>query len=190
MIPLGGIVIWAIIIIINRLIVFALKLSQGHRVMREGLDLISKKEMQKAQDLARGNKGVYARVLETCLTHAQWKRSAAEKSLKELLLTEGPELDKHLDTLAVIAAVAPLLGLLGTVTGMIRMFEAITRFGTGDPKLLAAGISEALITTEVGLIIAIPLLLIHNFLRNRRNQIQGDMEMYAMRTINRLWPEE
>jgi len=129
-------------------------------------------------------------VLDTCLKQSKWKRIAAEKSIKELLLTEVPQLDKHLATLAVLAGAAPLLGLLGTVTGMIRMFEAITKFGTGDPKLLAGGISEALITTEVGLAIAIPLLLIHNFLRNRRNHIQSDMEMYAMRILNRLWPEE
>jgi biopolymer transport protein ExbB len=90
----------------------------------------------------------------------------------------------------MLAGAAPLLGLLGTITGMIRMFESITRFGTGDPKLLAGDISEALITTEVGLAIAIPTLLVHNFLRNRRNHIQADMEMYAVRILNRLWPEK
>jgi len=91
-----------------------------------------------------------------------------------------PGLASHLNTLAVIAAVAPLLGLLGTVTGMISLFEVITRFGTGDPKLLAGGISEALITTEVGLIVAIPILLIHNYLRNRKNRIGSDLQLHAM----------
>jgi biopolymer transport protein ExbB len=151
---------------------------------------LNRKQKQEAKNLAGYSKGVLARILNTCLDHAKWKRPVAEKAVKELLLAEVPVLDKHLDTLAVIAGAAPLLGLLGTVTGMISMFESITSFGTGDPKLLAGGISEALVTTEVGLAIAIPVLLIHNFLRNRRNHIQADMEMYAMRILNRLWTEE
>lgn len=190
MFPLALIILWALILIINKIVVYTLKRSRGHRFINEAIALLSKGEIENAKKLAHNRKGIHARVLETCLQHSQWKRSAAEKSIKELLLTEVPQLEKHLNTLAVLAAAAPLMGLLGTVTGMIRMFEAITKFGTGDPKLLAGGISEALITTEVGLSIAIPLLLIHNFLRNRRNRIQSDMEMYAVRILNRLWPED
>ena len=73
---------------------------------------------------------------------------------------------------------------------MIKLFEVITSYGTGDPKILAAGISEALITTEVGLIIAIPVMIIHNFLRNRADDILTATEKHAMRILNRLWPED
>ncbi|MEL6365710.1 MAG: MotA/TolQ/ExbB proton channel family protein [Pseudomonadota bacterium] len=83
--------------------------------------------------------------------------------LDDAVLKELPKLEGGLNLVKVLAAVAPLMGLLGTVTGMIRTFQAITLFGTGDPKLMAGGISEALVTTMLGLIAAIPLLLLHAF---------------------------
>jgi biopolymer transport protein ExbB len=72
---------------------------------------------------------------------------------------------------------------------MITLFEVITHYGTSDPKILAGGISEALITTQAGLSIAIPILLIHNFLRNQSLHIHAEMEKHAVRILNRLWPE-
>jgi biopolymer transport protein ExbB len=187
---LAFILLWALILIFNRIYVYTIKHRRGTRFIKETVSLLSKNEIDKAKALAQKSKGIHARILDTCLKHRQWKRSSIEKEIREQLLSEVPQLEKYLNTIAVFAAASPLLGLLGTVTGMIRMFEAITKFGTGDPKLLAGGISEALITTEVGLILAIPLLLIHNFLRNRRNRIQASMEMNAMVILNRLWPEE
>jgi len=83
--------------------------------------------------------------------------------LEDAVLKELPKLEGGLNFVKVLAAVAPLMGLLGTVTGMIRTFQAITLFGAGDPKLMAGGISEALVTTALGLIAAIPLLLLHAF---------------------------
>ncbi|MDO5575500.1 MAG: MotA/TolQ/ExbB proton channel family protein, partial [Fibrobacter sp.] len=80
-------------------------------------------------------------------------------------------------------------GLLGTVTGMINLFEVITKFGTGDPKILAGGISEALITTEAGLIIAVPVLLFHNYLRNRKKKIVVELQLHALRLLNRIYCE-
>lgn len=73
--------------------------------------------------------------------------------------------------LKLIAAVAPLLGLLGTVTGMIETFQSITLFGTGDPKLMASGISQALMTTVLGLVVAIPVLFLHNILQAKSRRI-------------------
>jgi biopolymer transport protein ExbB len=190
MIPLGLICLWAFILLVNRLVLYSSAHSRDNRFIDAAIEFLNKNNHDEARRFAKRSKGVLAKILSTCLRHSKWKRPVAEKAVKELLLAEVPALDKHLDTLAVLAGAAPLLGLLGTVTGMITMFESITRFGTGDPKLLASGISEALVTTETGLAIAIPVLLIHNFLRNRRNHIQSDMEMYAMRILNRLWPEE
>ena len=82
-----------------------------------------------------------------------------ELKLDEAILKETPALERGATMIKVLSAVAPLLGLLGTVTGMIATFQAITLFGTGDPKLMAGGISTALVTTVLGLIMAIPLLL-------------------------------
>jgi len=86
-------------------------------------------------------------------------------ALDEAILKELPKLERGLGLLKLLAAVAPLLGLLGTVIGMIATFQAISLFGSGDPKLMASGISQALITTVLGLLAAIPLLFLHNFLQ-------------------------
>ncbi len=116
-------------------------------------------------------------------------REVAEKDVKEVLLHEVPRLERHLTTLSVLAAAAPLLGLLGTVSGLIAMFQVITQHGVNDPKLLAGGIGEALIATETGLLIAIPTLLGHNFLANRVDRIVADMEFYALKALNVVWPK-
>lgn len=93
------------------------------------------------------------------------------KKLDEVIFKDLAELRKGLSTVKVLAAIAPLMGLLGTVTGMIGTFQAITLFGTGDPKLMAGGISQALITTVQGLVVAIPLLLSSNILSSRAQQL-------------------
>ena len=85
-----------------------------------------------------------------------------ELKLDEAILREVPLLERYQGTIKVFAAVAPLLGLLGTVVGMIVTFQALTLFGTGDPKLMAGGISQALVTTVLGLLVAIPLVLLHS----------------------------
>lgn len=93
------------------------------------------------------------------------------KKLDEVTFKDISELRKGLPTVKVLAAIAPLLGLLGTVTGMISTFQAITLFGAGDPKLMAGGISQALMTTVLGLVVAIPLLLSSSFLNSRVQQM-------------------
>jgi biopolymer transport protein ExbB len=92
---------------------------------------------------------------------------AIELLLDEAILRETPALQRGLGLLKLLAAVAPLLGLLGTVTGMILTFQSITLFGSGDPKLMAGGISQALVTTVLGLVVAIPLLFSHTLLASR-----------------------
>jgi len=94
-----------------------------------------------------------------------------ELRVDEALLKEAPLLERGLTLLKLVAAVAPLLGLLGTVTGMIGTFQSITLFGTGDPKLMAGGISQALMTTVLGLCVAIPLLFCHSLLAARSRRL-------------------
>lgn len=90
-----------------------------------------------------------------------------ELKLSEAILREVPKLQRNLTFIKIISVVAPLMGLLGTVTGMINTFQAITLFGTGDPKLMAGGISQALVTTVLGLVVAIPTLLLYTMLNTR-----------------------
>ena len=94
-----------------------------------------------------------------------------ELKLNEAVLKEVPKLTRGLLIVKVIAAVAPLAGLLGTVTGMIKTFQVITLYGAGDPKLMAGGISQALMTTVLGLVVAIPMILFHTFLSGRAKRL-------------------
>ncbi|MBV1916010.1 MAG: MotA/TolQ/ExbB proton channel family protein [Pseudomonadales bacterium] len=94
-----------------------------------------------------------------------------ELKLDDLILKEVPAIRRRLSTLKVLAGVAPLLGLLGTVTGMVETFDVITLFGSGDAKLMAGGISQALVTTALGLTVAIPILLLHSIANSRSRHI-------------------
>lgn len=91
--------------------------------------------------------------------------------LDEAILREIPKIERGIMTLAIIAAIAPMLGLLGTVSGMIETFQSITLFGTGDPKLMSGGISQALVTTQLGLAVAIPIMLIHSAISSKSNRL-------------------
>lgn len=94
-----------------------------------------------------------------------------ELKIDEEILKSIPPIERGIKNLKILAAVAPLLGLLGTVTGMIATFQSITLFGTGDPKLMAGGISQALITTVLGLVAAIPLIVLHSFISGKSQQL-------------------
>ncbi|MEQ5801857.1 MotA/TolQ/ExbB proton channel family protein [Halomonas sp. H10-9-1] len=104
---------------------------------------------------------------------------ALEARLDEAVLAEMPRLERGQPLVKLLAAVSPLLGLLGTVTGMIVTFQAITVFGTGDPQLMAGGISQALVTTVLGLITAVPLLFAHTALAGRSRRLIGVIEGQA-----------
>ena len=99
--------------------------------------------------------------------------------LDEQMAEESALLYRGLGTVAVLAAVSPLLGLLGTVTGMIETFNSITLFGTGDPKLMSGGISQALITTQLGLSVAIPLVLLHSLVSGKANEVVELLSRYS-----------
>ena len=99
-----------------------------------------------------------------------------ELKLDEAILRESPKFEFGLNLLKLMAGIAPLLGLLGTVTGMIQTFQAMMIYGTGDPQLMAGGISVALVTTMLGLIAAIPLLILHSFCSSLARSIQGTLE--------------
>jgi biopolymer transport protein ExbB len=123
-------------------------------------------------------------VIRTGILHREAEKEHLEEIMYEQILSQVPLLERFLSPLAVCASVAPLLGLLGTVTGMIHTFNLITVFGTGDAKLLSGGISEALITTEVGLMIAVPALLIHAYLSRRVRRAVALTQQTAIMFVN------
>lgn len=116
------------------------------------------------------------RVLKVAEDNPNADNETLELKLEEAVLKERPSIESGLPVLKIIAAVAPLLGLLGTVTGMIETFQAITMFGAGDPKNMAGGISAALVTTVQGLIVAIPVVLMHTLVNGRAKRIVHILE--------------
>ena len=119
------------------------------------------------------------RVLKVYHDNPQADVETLELKLSEAILRETPKINRMLMFLKIIAVVAPLLGLLGTVTGMIITFQAITLFGTGDPKLMAGGISQALVTTVLGLCVAIPTVLLHTVVTSRARRLNQVLEEQA-----------
>ena len=181
----GGPIVWPIlciglfaaIIIIERLF-FVLKANINAEKMMDQVnslaqtgqwdDCIKICEKQKNRPVPR--------VLLAGINCRNKTREEMENVLQETILREIPRLEKFLSTLGILAAIAPLLGLLGTVTGMINTFHVITFYGTGDPKMMSGGISEALTTTMLGLGVAIPIMLFHTFLSRNVETIISQME--------------
>ena len=116
-------------------------------------------------------KNPLGRVLKVAEDNPSIDSESLELKLEEAILKERPPIESWLNLIKIISMIAPLLGLLGTVTGMIVTFQAITVYGAGDPKAMAGGISGALVTTVLGLIVAIPTVLIHTFLNGKAKNI-------------------
>ncbi|MFT5674941.1 MAG: biopolymer transport protein ExbB [Paraglaciecola sp.] len=117
------------------------------------------------------DKNPLGRVMRVRDKYPEADTEALELHLTEAMLGEIPKLSRNLTIIKIISVVAPLMGLLGTVTGMINTFQAITLFGTGDPKLMAGGISTALVTTVLGLVVAIPMTLLYAMLNTRSKDV-------------------
>jgi len=145
---------------------------------------ISAGDINQAMDISREYDGATSRVVRATVRNLDRDREHLEDIVSESILHESDHLDRFGTTILVLASVSPLMGLLGTVTGMIATFDVITEFGTGDPKMLSGGISEALVTTELGLIVAIPAVLLGNLLSGWAERIKNDMELGALHLIN------
>lgn len=150
----------------------------GKLLAKGTLDLKTINEIEEHSPLGR--------VLAAGLKNPNQHRVVVKEAVEEAGRHVVHDLEKHLQTLGTIAAITPLLGLLGTVIGMIKVFSAITTFGVGDPQALAAGISEALVTTAAGLSVGIPSLMFHRYFRGRVNELTVDMEQQALRFMKIL----
>jgi biopolymer transport protein ExbB len=123
------------------------------------------------------------RILAAGLANRHHSREVMKETIQETGRHVVLELERFLNALGTIASVTPLLGLLGTVLGMIKVFNAITAHGVGNPAVLAGGISEALITTAAGLSVAIPSLMFHRFFRGRVDELVATMEQESIRMV-------
>ncbi len=123
------------------------------------------------------------RILAAGLVNRQHSREIMKESIEESGRQVVSEMERYLNTLGTIASISPLLGLLGTVIGMIKVFSAITIAGVGNPTVLAGGISEALITTATGLSVAIPSLMFHRYFESRVQRLVIKMEEESLKMV-------
>lgn len=131
----------------------------------------AKKIKTQKQNLDKLTDNSLGRIIGVADRHENSNADELARFLDEAILAELPECRKGLGSLAVLATIAPLLGLLGTVAGMIETFQAITAYGNSDPQVLSSGISQALLTTKFGLIAAVPLMLLHSLLTSKSDSI-------------------
>jgi len=128
-------------------------------------------------------------ILAAGLVSSKWGRDVMKESIEEVAGQVVHEMERYLNTLGTIAAITPLLGLLGTVIGMIKVFSSIQLEGTGNAAVLAGGISQALITTAAGLTIAIPSLFFYRFFQRRVDELVVGMEQEAIKLVEALHGE-
>ena len=188
----GGVIAWIIValgaigllMIILRVVFLRRARYRTGKVGSRIAELVSEGQLEDALAACKDLKGAVSRVVAAAIRNLKYDRDHIEDIVSEAILHESAHLNRFGSAILVIAAVAPLLGLLGTVTGMITTFDIITEFGTGDPKLLSSGISIALVTTEVGLAVAIPTLIFGNLLSGWAESIKADMERAALHVTN------
>ncbi|MGD9010704.1 MAG: MotA/TolQ/ExbB proton channel family protein, partial [Desulfobacteraceae bacterium] len=192
-VPKGGPIVWPIllilavgVLIIIERIVFLVRKRLDADGLIQHIETLSKENNWQACEQAcdRHTTTPVARVIRAGINCCKMKREEMENALQEAILKEIPPMERFLSTLGMLAAIAPLLGLLGTVTGMIDTFHVITMHGTGDPRLMSGGISEALVTTMLGLSVAIPLMLSQTLLNRTVDNRIGEMEEKAVALVN------
>jgi biopolymer transport protein ExbB len=171
--------ILAFLVAIERLIILGLKGKASKKVMSQIRTLAEKGAFSEASTYCKKNSRVpTCQMIDGVIDHAGEGGSleVLENALREAILKQMPSLERGMNFLALCGAVAPLLGLLGTVTGMIQTFKVITEVGTSDPGQMAGGISVALLTTQFGLVVAVPIMFIHHFFQRKVDKIVGDMQ--------------
>ena len=194
-IPKGGPIVWPILailavglLIVAERVIFLLRKKLNAEKLFQTIEacVAQDKWSECTQECQKHGASPVARVLKSGLECYQMSREEMENSLQEAILKEIPPMERFLSTLGMLAAIAPLLGLLGTVTGMIDTFHVITLHGTGDPRLMSGGISEALVTTMLGLSVAIPLMLCQTLLSRATDKRIGEMEEKAVALVNTI----
>ncbi len=195
-VPRGGPIVWpilallamALIILGERAYYFFFRRIKVEPFMVKVREFVVREEWDACQNYMASFKGcLIPKVLAKALPFRDQSRQDMENALQEAILGEIPRIERFLSTLGMLAAIAPLMGLLGTVTGMINTFHTITYYGAGDPRMMSGGISEALVTTMLGLAVAIPIMLFHTFLSRRVETQINQMEEKAVSFVNMVF---
>ena len=168
--------VYAVYIFFERLMKLRRENVQTGSLMARVNAAVRERDLETALEAAERHGGPVGRVLSAALSRLPYGRPAVEAAFEEATLLEEQSLTRGLRPLGIIAQISPMLGLLGTVSGMIISFSEIAQFGSGDPSLLAYGIGQALVTTAAGLIVAIPVLVAHGYLASRVEKILSEID--------------
>ena len=191
----GGPILWVLVIIsigafavvLERIVFFARnEKNVGSNFKDEILSLVASKKLDEAIALCDTKKSCVASAVKKFLQKAPKGIDVQDYEfiLKEITIKETSPYESRLNLLASVISISPMLGLLGTVTGMIRAFTNISKYGAGDAAIVADGIAEALLTTAAGLMIAIPVIVVYNYLNRRLEKIENEIDDVVTNIIN------
>ena len=191
----GGPILWVLVIIsigafavvLERIVFFARNEKNiGDTFKDEILSLVANKKINEAIALCDTKKSCVASAIKKFLQKAPKGIDVQDYEfiLKEITIKETSPYESRLNLLASVISISPMLGLLGTVTGMIRAFTNISKYGTGDAAIVADGIAEALLTTAAGLMIAIPVIVVYNYLNRRLEKMENEIDDVVTNIIN------
>ena len=191
----GGPILWVLVIIsigafaviLERIVFFARnEKNLGNNFKDEILSLVASKKLDEAIALCDTKKSCVASAVKKFLQKAPKGIDVQDYEfiLKEVTNQEISPYERRLNLLASVISISPMLGLLGTVTGMIRAFTNISKYGAGDAAIVADGIAEALLTTAAGLMIAIPVIVIYNYLNRRLEKMENEIDDVVTNIIN------
>ena len=191
----GGPVMWplvvcslvALAIIIERLVNLRASKILKPTIVERVTGLVEGGRADRAAQVCRDNPGIYTNIVLAGLERAPDGEVAAREAVEDAGRHETAKLTRYLGALGTIVGISPLLGLLGTVTGMINVFKTIAEVGTGQAGQLSNGISQALITTATGLLIAIPTLVAYNFFQGKADAIVTEIEQESLRVLRGLY---
>lgn len=194
LIKAGGWVMWPLIlcsiaalaIIAERLWTLQKKSVMPPALLGQVQQWLERKELDDSRLTLLRESSPLGRVLAAGLANRQHSHEVLKEAIEDAGRHMLPELERYLNTLGTIAAIAPFLGLLGTVLGMIQMFGGIGSQGLGDPSIVASGISQALVATAAGLAVAIPSLMFYRYLRGRVDELTVDLEQEALKLVEIL----
>jgi len=191
----GGPILWVLVIIsigafaviLERIVFFAVnEKNVGNNFKDEILSLVANKKLDEAIALCDTKKSCVATAVKKFLQKAPKGIDVQDYEfiLKEVTNQEISPYERRLNLLASVISISPMLGLLGTVTGMIRAFTNISKYGAGDAAIVADGIAEALLTTAAGLMIAIPVIVVYNYLNRRLEKMENEIDDVVTNIIN------
>ena len=191
----GGPILWVLVIIsigafavvLERIVFFARnEKNVGSNFKDEILSLVASKKLDEAIALCDTKKSCVASAVKKFLQKAPKGIDVQDYEfiLKEITIKETSPYESRLNLLASVISISPMLGLLGTVTGMIRAFTNISKYGAGDAGIVADGIAEALLTTAAGLMIAIPVIVVYNYLNRRLEKMENEIDDVVTNIIN------